>query len=428
MTFNKTVSSNLVQAGTTLIYNLNLTVTGNSVSGVVVTDTLPANVTYVGPGTNNPASLPTPVYNAALDDLTWILPSLSAGSYQLSYQTQVNSTVVAGTVLTNRAVMTNPGSAPVTSAVPVTVYGSYNVKIGVYNEAGELIDTILTEQLSAPIQNIVLESSNAITSLSGPNNAVTIYYGGQPIGVWTGVTSAGTLVTNGSYYIKVDNVGSTGEEVSTTQEVTVSRTLYTSTILIYNEAGEVVKHLYAYTSDPGSVGVASVQLSATVIQPGPSSPGTPSDLTITLSNGTTVVWDGTSDGGTYVQSGMYLVEVHTTDGTGGEETVVKQVTVNDRNTAQGEGTVTAWPNVLNGSGASWTTTFNSNSSLSLTLNVSVYTVAGELVQKISGPVGTNQATWNASGLASGIYLAVVDLTNANGYSMGRQIVKVAVIR
>jgi hypothetical protein len=423
---NKTVSSSLVQAGTTLVYNLDLTVTGATYSGVVVTDTLPADVTYVGSGTNNPASLPTPVYNPALDNLTWVLPSLSPGNYDLSYQTVVNSSTVGGTVLTNRAVMTVPGSGPVTSAVPVTVFGSYNVRIGVYNEAGELIDTILTEQLSAPIQSIVLESSNAITSLSGPNNAVTIYYGGQPIGVWTGVTSAGTLVTNGAYYIKVDNVSSMGAEVSTTQEVTVNRTLYTSTILIYNEAGEVVKHLYAYTSDPGPAGVASVQLSASVIQPGSGSPGTPSDLTISLSNGTTVIWNGTSDNGTYVQSGEYLVEVHTTNGTGGEETVVKQVIVNDRNTAQGAGTVTAWPNVLKGS--SLTTTFNSNSSLSLTLEVSIYTVAGELVTKIVGQPGTNQATWNASGLASGVYLAVVDLDNSNGNSMGRQTLKVALIK
>ncbi len=210
MTLNKTVSANSVESGNTLTYSLNLTVTGNSVSGVVLTDTLPANVTYVGPGTNNPASLPTPSYNAALDSLSWVLPALAPGSYQLSYQTKVNDFVAGGTVLTNRAVMTGPNAAPVTSAVPVTVYGTYLVKIGVYNEAGELVDTILTEELSEPLENIVLESSDAITSLNGPNNAVTIYYQNTPIGVWNGMTSGGTPATNGGYYIKVDNIGSTG--------------------------------------------------------------------------------------------------------------------------------------------------------------------------------------------------------------------------
>jgi flagellar hook assembly protein FlgD len=308
--------------------------------------------------------------------LTWALPSLAPGTYQLSYETQVNNFVAGGTVLTNRAVVALPGSAPVTSAVPVTVYGSYTVKIAVYNEAGELIDTILTEQLSQPLENIVLESSDAITSLNGANNAVTIYYGNMPVGVWNGMTSGGTPATNGGYYIKVDNVGSTGVDVSTTQQVTVSRTLYTSTILIYNEAGEAVKHLYSYTDDPGLAGVSSVQLSATVIRPGSSGPGMPNDLTISLSNGTTVVWDGTGDSGAYVQSGQYLVEVHTTDGKGGEETVVKEVSVDDRNSTAGAGVVTARPNLLRGSQGPLTTTFHSDSSESLSLRVTVYTVAG----------------------------------------------------
>ncbi|HTC21465.1 MAG TPA: hypothetical protein VK859_11495, partial [bacterium] len=294
--------------------------------------------------------------------------------------------------------------------------------------AGELVDMILTEQLSQPIENIVLQSSDAITSLNGANNAVTIYYGNTPIGVWNGMTSAGTPATNGGYYIKVDNVGSTGVDVSTTQQVTVSRTLYTSTILIYNEAGEVVKHLYSYTDDPGPAGVSSVQLSSTVIRPGSSGPGMPSDLTISLSNGTTVVWDGTGDSGAYVQSGQYLVEVHTVDGQGGEETVVKEVSVDDRNSAAGAGVVTAWPNRLTASNGALTTTFHSNSAQSLTLGVSIYTVAGELVTTLEGGAGTNQASWNATGIASGLYLAVVNLTDSNGTSLGRQALKLIVIR
>jgi hypothetical protein len=50
------------------------------------------------------------------------------------------------------------------------------------------------------------------------------------------------------------------------------------------------------------------------------------------------------------------------------------------------------------------------------------------VTTIEGPAGTNQAAWNASGLASGIYLAVVDISSTNGTQLGRQILKVAVIQ
>ncbi len=426
VSMNKQVTATSAQSGNTLTYTLNLVVTGNSAQNLVVNDPLPASETFV----DFVSSPPGTATSSAGSLLTWTLPSpLATGNYQLVYQAQLNNLLTSGSTITNNALLIYAEGAPVTASVSVLVTGQYSVKIGVYNEAGELVDTILTEQLSQPVENITLASSNAITSLNGPNNAVTIYYDGMPLGSWNGTTSSGTLAANGAYYVKVDSLSSLGSEVSTTQEVMVNRTLYTSTILIYNEAGEVVKHLYAYTDDPGQVGVASVNLSSTVIEPGLApSPGAPSQLTITLSNGTTMVWNGTSDDGSYVQSGQYLVEVHTVDGSGGETTVIKEVSVEDRNTASGMGVVTAWPNVLNASKGSMTTTFHTNSSLSLTLQVSIYTLAGELVQVNSGDAGTGLVSWDASHVASGVYLAVVELTNPNGGGlMGRQTLKLLVV-
>ncbi len=188
--------------------------------------------------------------------MTWNLPSpLLAGTYQLTYQVQVNNLVPGGSTITNTAQLTYPGGAPVTASASVLVVGQYTVKIGVYNSAGELVDTILTEQLSQPIENFTLQSSNAITRLNGPNNAVTVYFNNVPLGSWNGTTTSGSLASNGIYYVKVDSISNLGVDVSTTQQVTVNRTLYQSTILIYNEAGEVVKHLYIYTDDPGQAGV-----------------------------------------------------------------------------------------------------------------------------------------------------------------------------
>ncbi len=257
---------------------------------------------------------------------------------------------------------------------------------------------------------------------------MTVYFDGVPLGSWNGTTTNGSLVSNGIYYVKVDSISNLGVDVSTTQQVTVDRTLYQSSILIYNEAGEVVKHLYVYTDDPGKPGVGSVQLSSTVIEPGMAQgAGTPSQLTITLSNGTTVVWDGTTDSGSFVQSGQYFVEVHTMDGKGGETTVIKEVAVEDRNSVNGIGVVTAWPNQLVAAKGLMTTTFHNNSSMSLTLKVSIYTLAGELVQASTGAAGTNQASWDASQVASGAYLAVVEILNPNGGLAGKQILKLIVL-
>ncbi len=421
----KTVSETTAQSGDTLTYDLNLTVTGNSVSGLVATDILPSGVSYVGPGTNTPAGLPTPAYTAANGQLTWNLPPLGVGSYQLAYQVKVNNFVPGGTTLMNNAQASSPETAPVSASVGVSVIGEYTVKIGVYNSAGELVDTITSEQLSQPLNNITLGSSGAITSLDGANNAVTVYYDGQPVTFWNGMTTGGNPATNGTYYLQVTNISSAGVVSSVTQQVTVNRVIAEYTVDIYNSAGEEVRTLYTYMSDPSPLTAQDVQLSSTVIEPGAAAGGTPSELTITLGNGTTVVWDGTSNSGAYVQSGQYFVEVHAADGSNGETTVVEQVSVENRGVS-GAGTVVAWPNVVKP--GSTTVTFSDNTSLNLAMRVSLYTVAGELFKVVEGDNGPNPPQWNAAGVASGLYFAVVEMrNNANNGLVGRQVVQIAVL-
>jgi len=424
---SKQVSETTAQSGDLLTYSLQMNVTGNNASSVVVTDILPPNVTFTG-FVSDPAGS-TAQYNSAVSLLTWTLPSpLPPGTYSFVYQTKVNDFVKGGSVLTNNAKASYSGGPAATASVNVTVIGQFTVRIGVYNEAGELIKVILVQQYSQPIENISLPSGNAITSLHGADNSVSIFYGGTFIAAWDGSDQKGDPVSNGTYHIKVDNVDNMGIVTNTTLQVSVSRKLYQSTILIYNEAGEVVKHLYAYVDDPGKAGVAGMQLSSSTLQAGSGQGGgPPSTITITLNNGTTVVWDGTSDGGSYVQSGQYLIEAHTIDGSGSDSTVTKEVMVQDRNAARGAGVVTAWPNILKASSGTMGVTFHSDSIQPLKLRVSLYTIAGERIPVASIVPGPNQVSLDASDLASGMYIAVVELTDAKGIALGRQMLKLAVI-
>jgi hypothetical protein len=301
------------------------------------------------------------------------------------------------------------------------------VRVGVYNEAGELVDSVLVEQGTQPLGVISLGGHSSITSLNGADKAVTVFAGNVPLGTWNGLTSGGTPVTNGNYYLKVDEIGPTGVDVSTTEVVNVNRALSTTTLLVYNAAGEVVKHLFAVSDDTGQTGGDSLQLSSNILQPGTSGPGVPNTLTLRIGNGTTLVWNGTNDSGDFVASGQYFLEIHTTGGNGGETTVVKQVTVNDRDAGDGLGAVTARPNVLKISSGSAMVTFHCDSSQSLTLFVSIYTVSGELVEKTSGSTGTNQAFWNAADFASGTYLGVVEVEGTNGNGSERRILKIVVL-
>ncbi|HJT23548.1 MAG TPA: hypothetical protein VJ873_03175, partial [bacterium] len=74
-------------------------------------------------------------------------------------------------------------------------------------------------------------------------------------------------------------------------------------------------------------------------------------------------------------------------------------------------------------------TFYNNASTSLLMSVNLYTTAGELVRPpVSGDNGGNPPLLNTGGLASGLYIAVVELRSPNGGGVvGRQTVKITVI-
>ena len=56
----------------------------------------------------------------------------------------------------------------------------------------------------------------------------------------------------------------------------------------------------------------------------------------------------------------------------------------------------------------------------------LYDPAGELVGKVQGAAGSGQATWDSSGLASGLYLAVVEVTGPAGF-VDRKILQIAIL-
>ncbi len=423
VSFTKQVSTGQIEPGTPLTYSLTLNV-NSSTSGIVMTDTLPAQMTYVGPAANNPSNLPTPAYNLTSNQLVWTLPALAPGTYQLSYQAQVNNLVPAGTALTNNAVMAYPGSPLIRASAQILVLGGYTVKIGVYNSAGELVDTILTEQNSQPIPSFALQSGT-ITALSGAGSAVTVYFAGVPIAVWNGMTSAGTPATNGSYFINAENIDSSGNVTTVSQKATVSRPYATVEADIYNEAGELVRTLYTQAANAGGSEITGVNLSSSTISPGtvPSNPNSSVQIFIqTSGNPVTLVWDGTNDSGAKVTDGVYEVQVHWNSGQGEQTDITREITVTGGGHSN---TVIAEPNIL--TPANSTAYFTVQSTSSYTLKARIYTVAGELVKMVTGGSGANQVSWNSNGLSSGLYIAVIEVRGANGGLIQRQIVKVSVL-
>lgn len=339
----------------------------------------------------------------------------------MNYETQVNSFVAASTV-TNNALLTYTGlAAPVSTSVNVTVTAAYAVVIDVYNEAGELVKQLLQQQYSQPINNISLQAGASITSLAGANNAVSIYDGSHYITSWDGTSSNGSLVSNGNYYVKVENTDTLGVVTTEVQTVTVSRQLETVSVKIYNEAGEVVRTLSTVISDAQASQLNLTQLSSTVIQPG--SPGANGQLEIVLSNGVSLTWDGRGDNGQVVTNGEYYLTINATNGMGGNTVIARTVMVENGHNTNNQ--IFAYPNsVVDGAGP---VTFSINPATPQTLSVRIYDVAGELVTAPVGPAGGNYAVWDPSGKASGVYIARVKaVETSSGNVTAQQTLKILI--
>jgi hypothetical protein len=231
-------------------------------------------------------------------------------------------------------------------------------------------------------------------------------------------------VSNGAYYVKIDNVDSYGVVESVEKVVTVSRAIAKVEVNVFNEAGEIVRHLYGYADDPENLSSVEVDFSTSVLQPtqGTPVPGGTSVVYITSSTGINLQWDGRSDSGAIVTNGQYFIEVYYSDGKGGDTSVTRGIVVQSAN-ERGE-KVTAQPNLL--TEGQTTTTVKVDSARAYTLRVRLYDVAGELIETVTGEVGAKEALLDVKGLSSGLYIAAVELVDKDGKFAGRQIVKIVI--
>ncbi len=347
--------------------------------------------------------------------------------------TQTNTMTATRTqtsTTTNTTTSTHSPTPTITSTFTFTnsptPVGPFTVNVNIYNEAGEVVRTILVEHTFQPVDNISL-SGSVITLLQGPGSTVDVYYSGSLLGSWNGLNNNGNPVSNGSYRIQVDNVSSNGSVTSVSQRVTVNRAASKVTVQVFNEAGELVRTLYTSQSNSSGANLNDVILASNFISPGHSSAGTPSQAQILLqtSNGSmALTWDGMSQGGTYVTPGRYEIDVHWDNGQSSAYDIHRSLIV--ENTVV-TGNLVAEPNELKGSNQ--VTTFDATGVAGATLvKATIYTLSGQKVVAKQGQPGTAQAQWDASGMASGIYLAVVEADDANGNRLLRKILKVMVLR
>lgn len=414
----KSASESVARSGDVITYSLTLRVTGNTAHLVQVADQMPGHLIYAGTGAVPAGG--TSAWDPASKTLTWSWAYLAPGTYSLAYQADVDFYVTEGTLITNCASVNYDGlAAPRTACASTSMASLYTVHVGVYNEAGELVKDIWVQQLSSQVQDFNLSDDATITSVHG---SVTVEFQGKPIAVWDGTNQTGDPVTNGKYYLKVDNVDGFGVVTSTAKMVMVSRSVAKVQVNVFNESGEIVRHLYSYVDDPGGNLLADIQLSTTVIKTSALASSNGS-VNITSSNGMSLVWDGKSDSGSLVTNGRYEVEIHITDGKGGEQVVSRGIIVESDNQSLTNGKVAAKPNIL--SGGNTLATLWVDSTTPFTLSAQLYNVAGErLGPAWQGKTGGKQVDVDLEGMASGLYFAIVDLRDPQGGLAAKQVTQI----
>lgn len=408
------------------------------VTGAILTDSLPptTQMNYLaGTATNGG------VYNTSTNTLTWNLLTIPAGA-SVTETYQVKASLLSAnsklSTLVNNAKLVYPNG--VTSASnTVTVMGAFVVHLAVYNSSGEEVKDLGSFEMGNNISDFTVVNG-VITTDSGTAQFI---YNNMTLGTWDATNPNGTKVTNGTYMVKIDSTDPFGVTTTVTHSVSVIIGRNTLEVAVYNEAGEAVKHfseaelLNMVAGAGGSLlaadfDVGKAKLSSTVIAPSySSSSGSDQAVTITLGSGRSFVWDGRGDNGNILTSGHYFLEIKSIMQNQPDQQMVMSIKVQNSGANAILGVVLA-PNPIN-----LTQTTQAKFIVNLTsgqvsgTEVKLYTVAGELIKSLySVPGNPSLVKWDLSqsNLSSGTYLAVVEMQSANGGVIGRQILKVVVLR
>jgi hypothetical protein len=182
------------------------------------------------------------------------------------------------------------------------------------------------------------------------------------------------------------------------------------TVQIYNEAGELVRHLYAekaVTDDD----VKDVTLSTKVIHPGgDGKDGIPSTVGIVLSNGVATTWDGTGEKGTDVQDGTYYIQAIVENTSNGTVEISRPIAVLGSTSQTGNTGV--WPNVIT-SDQPVVTLHAKTLGAGQHIKATLYTLAGMKAGIIEGQVGQNNVRWDLGRYRNGLYIVVMETMDGN---------------
>ena len=327
---------------------------------------------------------------------------------------------------------------PSPSATPTPVNYPYLLTITIYNEAGEIVRVIASEAVSAPVTSVEyyagevanpsVISDDSKLEIRLPRVETRSTFGtGSTTYYWDAINAQSQEVGTGVYYIKIETLDQYGHTTTLIKDITVVRVDQYVELNIYNSAGEIIRQIKQKKDALGD----TVSLSSLGDRLIFTKAGENAVIKYGSNIGDYILWDGKNQAGEIVASGIYEVQVVLKNAKSGAiSEASKTVTV------LREGKVyikdlKAQPNpYTKGNFGIIIFTWQLEGPETGEVRIRIYNVAGELVRQLTGDLGVGMIVWdlkteNRHYASRGIYIAVMDAKNSEGYKDSK-IIKFAI--
>jgi hypothetical protein len=299
----------------------------------------------------------------------------------------------------------------------------YLLTISLYNEAGELVKTIASVMANGHVSQIiymadgvtdpayVTDASPLVIIIPGLETTATQGAGSTSF-TWRPVNQQSQDVSQGVYFIKIEIKDSYGHVNTWSKAVAVQRFDPYVEMNIYNSAGELIRRI----RKDNSVLPRSLSLDVPDLL-------TDSPVVVRYGEGPDeyFLWDGKSQEGSAVSNGVYEVQLVMTTDKGTMFEASKTLSLLRAVTRYLNGFMIL-PNPGYGMDSliTFKWTFASGTETGMA-SVFIYNLAGELVRRLKGSLQAGSISWDlktgrGAAVSSGLYTAVLEGRNANGYA------------
>lgn len=378
--------------------------------------------TFTFTATSTPTRTNTPTYtytptNTNTNTNTWTATFTFTATYTATATNTPTSTFTA----TN-----TPTCTPTKLPFPFTL------RVGIYNQAGELVKEIINSPVTALVGSVNLLSNGAETTalLSGagaqlvfPGVETPSSFGtGSTIIDWNATNEAQQDIGSGIYYLKIEQRDYYNHINVRTMPLNVVALQEYVEMSIYNTSGELVRRI-RHDGTPAA-GTLDLKVASTL------APEKGAVISFGSSPSENFVWDGKNDMGKMVTPGTYEIQLELVNAEGKSEVAAKSVVVLGQET-QFLKSVKAFPNPCSREKAGAIMAFAWDSAAEGTVRIFIINIKGEKTRELIARLSYGSAAWDlkndqGSKVAPGVYVAIFEAASDEG-GLNTAKVKIAVL-